>query len=166
MIAAAQGSSELGAASEVPPGRSLQELLSRSRALRELRKNNRVYVSIPQAEVFGEGSGYQPFCAPLLRAFNASSKTVEDLIVGIRFKTSNNKNLGSTIAHFTRMKINAEATNYFYSTINADNCHGVSGEMEIIRCMYDNGMDCTHDVRTVDYGAVPMKIMEKNKESK
>lgn len=146
--------------------RPLQELVHRLRALREMRNDSEIYVTIPQARVYGEGSGYRPYCSPQIRAINNSHRTVEDLIVGIRYKTPDNRSAGSTITRFSWVKVSKDETHYFYNTLNADHCLGLTGEMEIIRCMYDNGTDCAQDVRTVEYGAVPMKIIQKDKEGK
>lgn len=150
---------ELGSSAEVAR-QPLQELIQRKRA------KGQIYVTVPQARVYGEGSGYRPYCSPQIRAINASHKTVEEMLAGIRYKGPNGKYVGSTITRFFRVKVGKQETHYFYSTINADNCHGLTGELEIVRCVYENGVDCTDDVRAVAYGAVPMEIVEKNKGSK
>ena len=157
--AMAQSGHDLGAASDVTP-RPLQELV------RKKREKGLIYVTIPQAREYGEGSGYRAYCSPQIRAINTSHKTVQDMIVGIRYLARGRKDVGSTVTRFSRVKVGKQETHYFYSTIDAGHCHGLTGEMEIIRCVYDNGVDCTEDVRTVAYGAVPMVIVGKNKESK
>jgi hypothetical protein len=158
--AAAQNNNHaLGSASEVAP-RPLQELIQKKR------EKGLVYVTIPQARVYGEGSGFRAYCSPQIRAINASHKTVEEMLAGIRYKSPSGKYVGSTITRFFRVKVGKEETHYFYSTINADNCEGLTGELEVLRCVYDNGLDCTNDVRSVEYGAVPIQIIKKPKESK
>lgn len=159
LAATAQSGQDLGSASEVTP-RPLQELV------RKKREKGLIYVTIPQAREYGEGSGYRAYCSPQIRAINTSYKTVQDMIVGIRYKSSNKKDVGSTVTRFSKVKVGKQETHYFYSTIDAGNCHGLTGELEIIRCVYDNGEGCADDVRTVAYGAVPMVITGKNKESK
>lgn len=161
MTVTAQSGHEIGAASALPL-RPLQELI---RKRRKMHRNGLLYVTIAQARVYGEGTGYRAYCSPQIRAINTSYKTVEDLIIGIRYKTSDNKNTGSTVTRFSWVKAGKEDTHYFYSTIDADHCSGLIGEMEVLLCKYDNGEDCIKDVRTVDYGVVPLKIMEKNKEN-
>jgi len=158
MLASAIDANELGATADVAH-QPLQELIKRKRA------RGLVYVTIPQARVYGEGSGYRAYCSPQIRAINASDKTVEELLVGIRYINPTGKSVGSTISRFFRVKVGKQETHYFYSTINANNCDGLNGKMEIIRCVYENGVDCTGDVRSVAYGAVPIEIVGKSKES-
>lgn len=155
----ASAENDLGFTAEVAR-QPLQELV------RKKRPKGQIYVTIPQARVFGEGSGYRAYCSPQIRAINASDKTVEELIAGVSYKAPNGKAIGSTVTRFFRVKVGKQETHYFYSTLEANYCNGLSGEMEIVRCIYENGADCTDDVRTVEYGAVPMKIVRKNKENK
>lgn len=153
----AESATELGSSAEIAR-QPLQELVRKKRA------RGLLYVTIPQARVYGEGSGYRAYCSPQIRAINSSHKTIEEMMVGIRYRGPNGKDVGSTVTRFFRVKVGRQETHYFYSTINADNCHGLTGEMEVVRCVYENGIDCTDDVRTVAYGAVPLQII--NKEGK
>ena len=155
----ASAENELGTTAQVAR-QPLQELV------RKKRPKGQIYVTIPQARVFGEGSGYRAYCSPQIRAINASDKTVEELITGINYVAPNGKMVGSTVTRFFRVKVGKQETHYFYSTLEANYCNGLSGEMEIVRCIYENGADCTDDVRAVAYGAVPMKLTEKNKGNK
>lgn len=150
---------DLGSSSHVSR-QPLQELIRKKRA------KGLIYVTIPQARVYGEGSGYRAYCSPQIRAINASHKTVEEMIAGIRYKSPEGKGVGSTVTRFHRVKVGKQETHYFYSTINANNCNGLTGDLEIVRCVYESGEDCTEDVRAVVYGAVPLQVIERSKENK
>lgn len=145
----------------------MQELIHRLRALRAMRTKNLIYITIARALVYGgEGSGLRPYCSPQIRAINTSAKTVENLIIGIRYKGKDKKDVGSTITRFSWVKASDEETHYFYDSVNSNYCQGLTGEVEVIHCIYDTGRDCTHDVNAVNYGTVPLKILEKDKEGK
>ena len=147
--------------------RPLQELIQRMRTLRELRTEKLIYVTIARALVYGdESSGSPSYCSPQIRAINTAARTVENLLIGIRYKGRDNKDVGSTITRFSWVKVSTEETHYFYDSVNSSYCQGLTGEMEVIHCVYDNGRDCTNDVRAVNYGTVPLKMLEKNKEGK
>ncbi|HEY0844892.1 MAG TPA: hypothetical protein VGE12_05965 [Noviherbaspirillum sp.] len=150
---AADGGHSLGAGSQVT-GKPLQELIKRTRA------KGKVFLAIPQALMYGEGTGQRPYCSPQIRATNSSHLTVEELIVGIRYKGAGGKNAGTSVTRFFRVKVGKQETHYFYSTITAPNCKGLTGEVEIVRCVYDSGDDCSGDVYTVEYGAIPLRIID------
>lgn len=152
---AADGGHALGAGSEVS-AKPLQELVRRSRAKGD------IFVVIPQALMYGEGQGQRPYCSPQIRATNSSNKTVEELIVGIRYKTAAGKPAGTSATRFFRVKVGKQETHFFYSTITAPSCKGLTGDMEVIRCVYDGGEDCAGDVYPVDYGAVPLRLVEED----
>jgi hypothetical protein len=144
----------LGTSAEVAR-QPLQELV------RKKRVRGQIYVTIPQARVFGAGGPYRAYCSPQIRAINSSNKTVEELVTGISYQGRDNKPVGSTVTRFFRVKVGKEETHYFYSSINADYCEGLVGKMQIIRCVYESGVDCTEDVRVLPYGAIPMSFDEK-----
>jgi hypothetical protein len=149
----------LGSAEDVPK-QPLQELVRAKRA------QGPIFVSIPQARVFGDGVPYQPYCSPQIRAINSSYKTLEELVIGIHYKGAGNKDMGSTITRFRLVKVGKDETHYFYSSLSADFCENLTGELEIMRCVYDNGADCTQDVRTFAYGAIPLQIVPTKQGSK
>lgn len=144
----------LGAGSQVA-ARPLQELIGK------IGSKGVIFVAIPQALMYGEGAGQRPYCSPQIRATNSSNRTVEELIVGIRYKGPTGRSAGTSVTRFFRVKVSKQETHYFYSTITAPNCKGLTGEVEIVRCVYDNGAECDADVRVVEYGAVPLRIVDK-----
>lgn len=150
---ALEGGHALGAGSQVA-SQPLQELLRRSRA------KGQVFLAIPQALMYGEGKGQKAYCSPQIRATNSSNKTVEEFIVGIRYMNGNGKPSGTSVTRFFRVKVGKQETHFFYSTVTAPSCKGLTGEVDIVRCVYDSGEDCTADVRAVEYGAVPLRIVD------
>ena len=134
----------------------LQELVRIKRA-----KGN-VFVEIPQALIFGlDSPRSQAYCSPQIRATNSSNKTVEELIVGIRYKDLESKVVGSTVTRFFLVKVGNQDTHYFYSSLSAKYCGGLTGEVEITRCVYEDGIDCSPDVRASAYGAIPLRFNTK-----
>lgn len=150
---AVDGGHALGAGSDVS-SKPLQELLRRSRA------KGVVFLAVPQALMYGEGKGQKAYCSPQIRATNSSNKTVEELIVGIRYMGPNGKAAGTSVTRFFRVKVGKQETHFFYSTVTAPTCKGLTGDVDIVRCVYDNGDDCTADVRPVEYGAVPLRLID------
>jgi len=148
----------LGASAKVPR-QALQELV------RIKRPRGVIYVAIPQALIFGLNNAQnKPYCSPQVHATNSSHKTVEELIVGIRYKEDGDKqgkSLGSTITRFFLIKIGSQDT-HFYNAIHASRCEGLIGELEITRCVYEDGTDCSADVQPVAYGSIPLKISKEN----
>lgn len=138
----------------------LQELVKQKRS------EGLIYVAIPLASVYGDGAGYRPYCSPHIRASNESNKTVVHMLAGIRYQTLSGKDAGSTITRFSRVKVGQQETHYFHSTIKADDCSGLTGALEVVSCTYEDGTDCSDDVRTVAYGAVPLRMFTKPKEAK
>lgn len=150
---AQDGGHALGAGSHVT-GKPLQELIGK------MKNKGLIFVAIPQALMYGEGTGQRPYCSPQIRATNSSNRTIEELIVGIRYKGPSGKAAGTSVTRFFRIKVSKQETHYFYSTVTSPNCKGLTGEVEVIRCVYDNGEACAADVRVVEYGAVPLRIVE------
>lgn len=147
----AKAENALGASATVAK-QPLQELV------RHKRPPGQIHVTIPQARVFGDGNPYRPYCSPQIRAINSSNKTVEELVVGIHYYGRENKDVGSTVTRFFRIKVGQDETHYFYSSVGINYCDGLTGDLEVIRCVYDNGEACVNDVRTVLYGAIPLRI--------
>lgn len=152
LLHATDGGHALGSGSEVT-SKPLQELIRRERPKGE------IFVAIPQAMMYGEGPGQRPYCSPQIRATNSSNRTVEELIVGVHYKTAGGKSGGTSVTRFFRVKVGKQETHFFYSTITAPNCNGLTGDVEIIRCVYDSGENCTGDVHPVEYGAVPLRMV-------
>lgn len=149
--------SALGSSAEIAK-QPLQELVLKKRV------RGQIYVTIPQARVFGVGGPYRAYCSPQIRAINSSHKTIEELVTGVAYTGRDNKSVGSTVTRFFRVKVGKDETHYFYSSINADYCEGLTGKMQVVRCVYENGMDCTEDVRVLPYGAIPLTFDERKTE--
>jgi hypothetical protein len=149
----------LGSASNVAR-RPLQELVGKPRA------KGQVFVSIPQASMYGVNTAYQPFCSPFINVVNSSNETVEELILGIRYLTAERKDVGSTLSRFFRLKTGKRETEFFFSSVKASNCVGLVGEVEVVRCVYQNGDECTDDVRALAFGAVRLQLIEASKGKK
>ncbi len=124
------------------------------------RPRGEVFVSIPQALVFGMdgNSRNRAYCSPQINAVNSSHKTVEELIVGIRYKGSDDKYVGSTTTRFFLLKVGRQDTFYFYSSINAKYCDGLTGDLEVTTCVYEDGTDCSGDVQVIGHGAIPLRM--------
>lgn len=139
--------------SAVVPIKPLQELV------RAKRPKGEIFVAIPQALIFGMdgNSRTRAYCSPQIRAINSSDKTVEELIIGIRYKGPDSKYVGSTNTRFFLLKVGNQDTFYFYSSINAKYCEGLEGDVNIVRCVYEDGSDCRDDVRPISYGAIPLR---------
>lgn len=134
----------------------LQELV------RIKRPKGPVTLEIPQALIFGlDSPRSQAYCSPQVRTTNSSNKTVEELIVGIRYRDIENKVVGSTVTRFFLVKMGAQDTHYFYSSLSAKYCGGLTGEVEVMRCVYEDGVDCKLDVQPSPYGAVPLRFNTK-----
>ena len=153
----AMAETALGSSAEIAK-QPLQELVLKKRV------RGQIYVTIPQARVFGAGGPYRAYCSPQIRAINSSHKTIEELVTGVDYTGRDNKAVGSTVTRFFRVKVGHDETHYFYSSINADYCEGLMGKMQVIRCVYENGVDCKEDVRVLPYGAIPLRFDERKTE--
>jgi hypothetical protein len=144
----------LGAAATVP-NEPLQELLSARRP------KGPVYLSIPRA--FGIATA-QPdgkaACVPQILATNTSNQTLELLMVGIRYRKPNGQEAGSAVLRFDIVKVGKEELNRFANPVAVQACAGVTADVEILRCMYDTGDSCLHDVKAVGYGAIPLTLKD------
>jgi hypothetical protein len=127
----------------------LQELIKVRRA------PGKLYVSIPQAELFGERTGYAPYCSPHVRTINSSNKTVEELLTGISYRNPAGRLVGSTTSRFFQLKV-ADMETHFFNSVGTNSCDGLVGEVHVLRCVYEDGSDCSADVVPVAFGAVPL----------
>ena len=117
-----------------------------------------VHISIPVAYVFGMGGDRSPYyCSPSIRASNSSNYPVEELIVGISYKTEKGNDVGSSITSYSELKVGRDYTHYFYQLATQD-CRGLKGEVTIMRCVYTTGEDCTADTRVTGFGAIPLSL--------
>lgn len=128
---------------------SLQEVL------RKKRDAGNIFVAIPLAYTFGIPEQGGHYCSPTIRVTNSSNSTVEELIVGIRFRNAGGKVVGSSVTRYFSVDVGQQDAHYFYQ-IQVPNCQGLSGEMTVVRCAYANGRDCGPDVRALDFGAIPL----------
>jgi hypothetical protein len=140
-----------------------------ARPLQELVRNERppglIYISIPFAEVFGGAHGYAPYCSPQIRTANASNRTVREMLTGIRYRDRSGGRLGSTVTRVFLLRVDAEE-NHFFANVNVNDCNGLTAEVEVIRCMYEDGTPCAADVVAVGYGAIPLAIAAAPEESR
>lgn len=133
----------------------LQELLKKRRP------KGLIYLAVPQAiMVANEGGTKKPSCSPQIQLTNSSNQTLEELVVGIRYKKAG-KIIGSTLSRFYLIKTGKQDVHYFPSVLDTPRCEETTGEAEVIQCLYDTGESCAQDVRALEYGAVPLKIQDK-----
>ena len=143
----------LGASSQVVR-KALQEMLHQPS-----RSRGQIYLAVPEASIMGLQTAYKPFCLPRVQIINSSNETVGELIFGIRYGIPGNGTAGSTITRISRLEVGREFFDEaFAETLRADTCHGMMGEVEIVRCVYQDGGDCTADVRPLAHGAVPLQL--------
>lgn len=136
----------------------LQELVKRRRP------KGQIYVAIPQALVIlaNDGAVRRSVCSPQIQVNNSSNQTLEELVVGIRYrKQGQDRMAGSTIARFYVLKVGRQDLTHLSNAIDIGSCDSLSGELEVIECTYSNGIDCAADVRALAYGAIPLKTIEK-----
>lgn len=126
--------------------------------IRVERARGPVYVTVPVAYVFGLGGDRSPsYCSPSIRTVNSSNAAIEELVVGIDFKTRAGQDAGSAIGHFENIKIGRQETQYFYQ-LSVGNCNGLVGSLSVVRCVYASGEDCARDVQVVEYGTIPLRL--------
>ncbi len=117
-----------------------------------------VLVSIPVAYVFGLGSERSPlYCSPSVRAANASNAVIEELVLGLTYRTAAGHSAGSSTSRFTNIKVK-RIESHFFNQLEASNCTGLSGELTVVRCVYSTGEDCSGDVEAVGFGAIPLRL--------
>lgn len=136
-----------------PAGKSesLQELIAKPRA------RGPIYVAIPVAYRYGIGGEETSYCSPSIRATNSSNATIEELIIGIDYWTTDGKPAGATITRYADIKVRRQDTHYFYQLTVTD-CRGIEGELSVVRCVYTHGEDCSSDVRAIDFGTIPLRL--------
>jgi hypothetical protein len=133
----------------------LQELLKKRRP------KGQIYLAVPQAiMVANEGGTKKTSCSPQIQLTNSSNQTLEELVVGIRYKKAG-KTIGSTLSRFYLIKTGKQDMHFFPSVLDTSSCEETTGEAEVIQCLYDTGESCAQDVRALEYGAVPLKIQDK-----
>jgi hypothetical protein len=133
----------------------LQELLKKRRP------KGLIYLAVPKAiMVANEGGTKNPSCSPQIQLTNSSNQTLEELVVGIRYKKGG-KIIGSTLSRFYLIKTGKQDVHYFPSVLDTPSCEDTTGEAEVIQCLYDTGESCEQDVRMLEYGAVPLRILDK-----
>jgi len=143
----------IGGASFINRG-PLQELLQKRPA-----PGGSIFVAIPQMSRRGDNTVYRPFCIPRITVVNSSPETVEELIVGVRYTDSGAKPVGSTVSRFMRLKsLREDDDESYHDHLKAANCDDLVGEVEVLRCVYDSGQDCSGNVRALGYGAVRLQL--------
>lgn len=142
----------LGASSHVAI-RALQELLRRDTQPHR----GEIFLAIPEAMVLGHRTAYQAFCMPRIQIINSASETVGELIFGVRYEHGGGS-IGSTVTRVARLEAGREVFDEaFHESLRVDSCQGLTGSVEVVRCVYVDGHDCTADVRPLAFGTVPLR---------
>jgi hypothetical protein len=122
------------------------------------RSRGPIMVSVPVAYVFGLGSDRSPlYCSPSVRAANASNAVIEELIIGIIYQTASGRSAGSSTSRFSNIKIK-RLDSHFFNQLETTHCSGLEGEVTVVRCVYSTGEDCSSDVQTIGFGAIPLRL--------
>lgn len=151
----AQDGGHLLGTSAVVSDQPLQELLKKRRP------KGQIYLAVPQAiTVVSEGGTKKPSCSPQIQLINSSNQTLEEIVVGIRYKKAG-RAIGSTLSRFYLIKTGKQDMHFFPSVLDTAGCEETTGEVEVVQCLYDNGESCAQDVRALEYGAVPLRIQDK-----
>ena len=117
-----------------------------------------IFVAIPAAYVFGIGGDRNAYyCSPSIRASNSSNYTVEELIIGIAYKSDKGQAVGSSVTNYTEIKVGREITDHFYK-LSTQDCRGITGEVTVLRCRYASGEDCLTDLHVTAFGAIPLRM--------
>lgn len=121
-----------------------------------------ILVSIPVAYVFGLGGERSPlYCSPSVRATNGSNAVIEELVVGVNYQTAAGVPVGSSVSRFTNIKVKRLEA-HFFNQLETSKCSGLRGELNIVRCVYSNGEDCSSDIQAVRFGAIPLQLKRTN----
>jgi hypothetical protein len=132
-----------------------------SRELIRQRERGPILVSVPVAYVFGLGNDRSPlYCSPSVRAANGSNKVVEELIVGITYRSANGSHAGSSVTRFTNIKVR-RIESHFFNQLETSKCSGLTGELNVVRCVYTTGEDCFSDIEAIKFGAIPLQLRAK-----
>lgn len=135
-----------------------EESVPLHRVQRNERLPGSIFIAVPVAHVFGTGGDRSPlYCSPSVSATNSSSKAIAELIVGIDFQSKAGQSAGASMARFTDIRVGQETVHSFYR-LPGGNCVGLEGQMEVIRCAYVSGEDCSKDVKPLSQGAIPLRI--------
>ncbi len=117
-----------------------------------------LFVTIPSAYVFGLGGDRgTTYCSPSVRTTNSSNALVDELVLGIEYRTLAGQAVGRSISRFNNLKIQQQDSHHFYQ-LEINNCKGLEGVLSVLRCKYVNGEDCTGDVQAISYGTIPLYI--------
>ena len=129
--------------------------LALQRVIQKQRSKGPIYVSVPAAYVFGLGA--DTYCSPTVRATNSSHMPIEELIVGIEFR-SKAGDAGGSITRYSGLKVGDQDAHYFYQ-LTVHDCKGIEGGLHVVRCKYSSGEDCTADVHAIGYGPIPLRTI-------
>ena len=133
------------------------------RVIRVERIRGPVLIMIPVAYVFGlTDTPNGTYCSPSIRAVNSSNAPIEELVFGIDFKTRSGQEAGSAIVRFDNLKIGRQDTQYFYQ-LSVNSCHGLKGQVSVVRCTYTSGEDCDRDIKVVEHGTIPLHSKQGNR---
>ncbi len=117
-----------------------------------------ILISIPVAYVFGLGGERSPlYCSPSVRASNGSNAVIEELVVGVNYQTAAGVSVGSSVSRFTNIKVK-RIESHFFNQLETAKCSGLRGEINVVRCVYSSGEDCSSDIQAVGYGAIPLQL--------
>ncbi len=132
-----------------------------SRELIRQRDKGPILVSVPVAYVFGLGGDRSPlYCSPSVRATNGSNKVIEELIIGITYRTATGSPAGSSVSRFTNIKVK-RIESHFFNQLETSKCAGLTGELNIVRCVYTTGEDCSPEAQAINFGAIPLQLRTK-----
>jgi hypothetical protein len=133
-----------------------------SRELIRQRDQGPILVSVPVAYVFGLGGDRSPlYCSPSVRAANGSNKVIEELIVGITYRSAAGTPAGSSVSRFTNIKVK-RIESHFFNQLETSKCSGLTGELNVVRCVYTTGEDCSHEIQAINFGAIPLQLRTKH----
>lgn len=133
-----------------------------SKELIRQRDKGPIFVSVPVAYVFGMGGERSPlYCSPSVRAANGSNKVIEELIVGITYRSAAGSSAGSSVSRFTNIKVK-RIESHFFNQLETSKCSGLTGELNVVRCVYTTGEDCSDDIQAINFGAIPLQSRTKH----
>lgn len=115
-----------------------------------------LFIAVPSAYVFGLQGG-ATYCSPSVHATNSSNAMVDELIVGIEYRTLAGQVVGRSVSRFDNLKIQQQDSYHFYQ-LEVSHCKGLEGTINVLRCKYVNGDDCSKDVQATGFGTIPLQI--------
>ena len=148
----AQGEPETGTGTPHRP-EAVQDQINKERP------KGPIYIAIPVAYRYGLGGegDNDSYCSPSIRVTNSSNATIEELIIGIDYWTTDGKPVGATITRYSNIKVRRQDTHYFYQ-LTVSYCRGIEGEVSVVRCVYTTGENCSSAVRAIDFGTIPLRL--------